>query len=272
MAKQKEIKLKSIMPFATEDIGISPELTEVQALMPIDLSDRANLKRDIEESGEIRDPIKVYADKKGNYLILCGYNRWQIAQELGWPTVPIEIINMSQSEREELVWKDNLNRRHLTTRQKQNLIDHFLKLDPELSNRAIAKRTTTDDKTVGQRRKQLESGAEIPHLKTVKGMDGKEYSKKESHPVKPVKEEPKTDKKSESSWWTPEMEAEKKKNDKLKLLINKKFQYQIDLLEDYIKQCRKSKKEKEQNEARIMAYQISITSLKELLKEILKEI
>ena len=119
MAKQKTIMVKSIMPFATEDIGISPELTEVQALMPIDTADRENLRRDIEESGEIRDPIKVYADKKGNYLILCGYNRWKIAQELGWPTVPIEIMNLSLKEREELVWKDNLNRRHLTTRQKQ---------------------------------------------------------------------------------------------------------------------------------------------------------
>ena len=272
MAKQKDIKLKSIMPFTTEDIGISPELTEVQALMPIDISDRENLKRDIEESGEIRDPIKVYADKKGDYLILCGYNRWQIAQELGWPTVPIEIMNLSPTERKELVWKDNLNRRHLTTRQKQNLIDHFLKLDPALSNRTIAKRTTTDDKTVGQRRKQLESGAEIPHLKTVKGMDGKEYSKKESPPVKPVKEEPKTDKKSEAAWWTPEMEAEKKKNEKIKSVITAKFQYNIDMYEDYIKQCRRAKKEKAENEVRISTYHVAISDLKELLKKILKDI
>ena len=53
---------------------------------------------------------------------------------------------------------------------------------------------------------------------------------------------------------------------------NKKIQYQIDLLENYIKQSKKAKKEKENNEGRIMAYQISISSLKELLQNILKEI
>lgn len=42
MAKQKDIKLKSIMPFATEDTGISPKLTQVQALT---LSDRELSKK-----------------------------------------------------------------------------------------------------------------------------------------------------------------------------------------------------------------------------------
>ena len=68
------------------------------------------------------------------------------------------------------------------------------------------------------------------------------------------------------------MEAEKKKKEKLKSVITAKFQYNIDMYEDYIKQCRRAKKEKEQNEGRIMAYQIAISDLKELLKKILKDI
>ena len=177
MMAQKGFKQKSIMPFSINDLGISPELTEVQALMPIDPKDRENLKKDIEESGEIRDPVKVYVNGNGSYLILCGYNRWRIAQELGWENVPIEVLNLPPADRQELVWKDNLNRRHLTRDQKQRLIDHFLKTDPVQSNRDIAKKTGSDHKTVGERRTKLESGGEIPHLKAVKGRDGKNYSK-----------------------------------------------------------------------------------------------
>ncbi len=174
---QKTFKQKSIMPFSINDLGISPELTEIQALMPIDPKDRENLKKDILESGEIRDPIKVYANGNGNYLILCGYNRWRIAQEIGWENVPIEVLNVSQSERQELVWKDNLNRRHLTREQKQRLIDHFLKTDPEQSDRNIAKKTGSDHKTVGDRRGKLESFGEIPRMESVKKSDGKSYSR-----------------------------------------------------------------------------------------------
>lgn len=249
----------------------SPELLEVQNLMPMDSSDRNRLKDDIEQSGIIRDPIKVYKDGR-KFMILGGFNRWTIAVELGFETVPVEIYRVTEEVRKELVIKDNLNRRHLTSEQKRNLIAYFLKEDPYRSNREIAKKTGIDHKTVEPVRRQLEAGGEIPHLKTVKGMDGKEYSKKESIPVKPVGKESKTDKKSEASWLTPEMEAEKKKKDKLKSVITKKFQYQIDLLEDYIKQSRKAKKEKDQNEGRIMAYQVAISNLKELLNNILKEI
>jgi len=189
MMAQKGFKQKSIMPFSINDLGISPELTEVQALMPIDPKDRENLKKDIEESGEIRDPVKVYVNGNGSYLILCGYNRWRIAQELGWDNVPVEVLNLSPADRQELVWKDNLNRRHLTRDQKQRLIDHFLKTDPVQSNRDIAKKTGSDHKTVGERRTKLESGGEIPHLKAVKGRDGKSYSKTSPTRSSPVKAE-----------------------------------------------------------------------------------
>ncbi len=249
----------------------SPELLEVQNLMPMDASDRNRLKDDIEQSGIIRDPIKVYKEGR-KYLILGGFNRWTIAVELGFETVPIEIYRVSDEDRKELVIKDNLNRRHLTSEQKRNLIAYFLKEDPYRSNREIAKKTGIDHKTVEPVRRQLEAGGEIPHLKTVKGMDGKEYSKKETPAVKPSVKETKTDKKEGADWWTPEMEEKRIYKENLKLMITKKIQYQIDLLENYIKQSKKAKKEKENNEGRIMAYQISISNLKELLQNILKEI
>ena len=149
----------------------SPELVEVQALMPIDPADRERLKEDISKDG-IRDAIKVY--KNGNkYLILGGYNRWRIAQELGIKTVPVEIYHLTEEERRDLVIKDNLNRRHLTREQKQRLIEYFLKKEPEQSDRVIAKKTSSDHKTVGTIRNKLQSTGEIPRLEKRIGLDGK---------------------------------------------------------------------------------------------------
>lgn len=149
----------------------SPELVEVQALMPIDNADRERLKEDIAKDG-IRDAIKVYKDGS-KYYILGGYNRWRIAQELGIDTVPVEIYRLSPDERRDLVIKDNLNRRHLTREQKQRLIAFFLKQDPALSNRAIADKTGSDHKTVSSVRNKLESTGEIPQLDQRLGSDGK---------------------------------------------------------------------------------------------------
>ncbi len=65
----------------------------------------------------------------------------------------------------------------------------------------------------------------------------------------------------------PEKEPNKEL-DKFKIKVNKKIQYQIDMLEAYIKQLRRAKKNKVHCEAQILAYQIVITNLKELLKEL----
>jgi ParB-like chromosome segregation protein Spo0J len=155
----------------TSALEPSPELIEVQALMPIDPADRERLKEDIAKDG-IRDAIKVY--KNGNkYYILGGYNRWRIAQELGITSVPVEIYHISEKERRDLVIKDNLNRRHLTRDQKQKLIEYFLRLEPEKSDRAIAKKTGSDHKTVGSVRRELESTGEIPQLGKRVGIDDK---------------------------------------------------------------------------------------------------
>lgn len=164
----------------------SPELIEVQALMPIDPSDRERLKEDIAKDG-IRDAIKVYRNGS-KYYILGGYNRWRIAQELGIKIIPVEIYHLSDEERRDLVIKDNLNRRHLTREQKQKLIEYFLKKDPFLSNRLIAKKAKSDDKTVAKVRKELESTAEIPQLNKRIGQDGK--SRKSEINISSQKEKP----------------------------------------------------------------------------------
>ncbi len=176
-------KIKDEMITPISRLTPSRELEELQGLMPIDPEDKKRLIEDIKKNG-VRDPIKVYSDEEGNLYILGGYNRWSIAKECGTKTVTVQIYKGTKQEYKDLVINDNLNRRHLTREQKENLIKYFIKKDPAQSNRAIAKKAKVDDKTVAKKRKELEAGAEIPHVKKVKGQDGKEYKKPEKKAVK----------------------------------------------------------------------------------------
>ena len=103
------------------------------------------------------------------------------------PVERLDILN-DPAEREQFCIDDNVNRRHLTGKQKGVLIDRLLKADPAQSNNSIAKKTNTSDKTVNARRKALEAGSEIPNLKKRTGKDGKEQSAKK---IKTTTPEPK---------------------------------------------------------------------------------
>ena len=110
-------------------------------------------------------------------------------------------------------------------------------------------------------------------LKNIETLTREELKEKcDRHTFSPAVKETANDKKPGSNWWTPEMEAEKKKKEKMISVITAKFQYNIDMYEDYIKQCRRAKKEKVENEVRISTYHVAISDLKELLKKILKDI
>ncbi|HOF35049.1 MAG TPA: hypothetical protein PK624_13625 [Spirochaetota bacterium] len=170
---QKQFKTKSIQPMNPSQLRMSVELEEVQHLMPMSADDRDRLRKDIEKSGEIRDAIKVYYDKDDNCCILGGYNRWQIALELGWSTVPVEIMNMPAEERRMFVVMDNLARRHLTREQKTKIVEMFLKETPAVSDRTIAKKVGVDHKTVSAVRGKMVSTGEIPQLEKREGADGK---------------------------------------------------------------------------------------------------
>jgi hypothetical protein len=58
----------------------------------------------------------------------------------------------------------NIQRRHLTTEQKRELIGKLLKATPEASTVIIAKQAKADDKTVAKVRRELEGRSEIPNV------------------------------------------------------------------------------------------------------------
>lgn len=263
---QKQFKQKSIRPISVEELRPSPELLEVQSFLPISAEDRERLKKDIEQSGEIRDPIKIYFDKEGNPLILGGFNRWHIAQELGWQFAPCEVMDVAPKERRELAIMDNLARRHMTREQKQKIVVMFLKNDPVQSDRTIAKKTGADHKTVGVVRSKLESTGEIPQLEKRAGADGKI---RKAEPVKPAKAEkkstgeiPQLNKKSAQEV-SPASPAVTKQVNPLEPKINKL----IGVYESNIKQLNQRKIEKDKYQAQASILRVVISDLKELLKK-----
>jgi hypothetical protein len=96
----------------------------------------------------------------------------------------------------EYVISVNLHRRHLTAEQRRDLIDKWLKADPTRSDRAIAKTTKTDHKTVASVRAKKERRGEIPHVKTRTDSKGREQPAKKQKASKP---EPKVEARPEPS-------------------------------------------------------------------------
>ena len=71
--------------------------------------------------------------------------------------------------------RDNLLRRQLDTAQKDKLIKSFIRLNPEMSSRAIAKLLSVHHTTVETKRGELAAGGEISHLGKRTGSDGKQH-------------------------------------------------------------------------------------------------
>jgi hypothetical protein len=78
----------------------------------------------------------------------------------------------------------NIHRRHLTAKQKREVIAKVLKAKPGASNNSIAKQVKADDKTVAKVRRDLESTSEIPKLEKTVGADGKERKQPATRPKK----------------------------------------------------------------------------------------
>jgi hypothetical protein len=144
--------------------------------------ERSQLRADIEKNG-VLVPIVITDQAE----ILDGHNRLEIAVELGLPTVPFEIVaGLTPDEKRVRAEDLNLLRRHLTPEQRRAVIDRRLKADPAQSDSSIAASLGVSDKTVGARRKRLESTSEIPMLTSVRGRDGKTHPRHRSRPITPT--------------------------------------------------------------------------------------
>jgi hypothetical protein len=74
----------------------------------------------------------------------------------------------------------NLKRRHLTAKQKRDLVEKLLKAKPEVSNNAIATQVKVDDKTVAKLRRGMEARSEIPNVTSRTDTRGRKQPAKKS--------------------------------------------------------------------------------------------
>ncbi|TGK41254.1 ParB N-terminal domain-containing protein [Leptospira andrefontaineae] len=167
-------------PYSVSKITLSPELMEVQGDMPIQELDYENIRDSIKADG-VKDPIRGYMGANRVFQVLSGANRLRACRELKISEIPIEEYEKGTwEENVKFAIMENLIRRHFTSDQKRVLAAKLLTLDPELSNRALAKLIGVNDKTVGNVRNNLELDSKIPKLKSRKGADGKTQSAKKS--------------------------------------------------------------------------------------------
>jgi hypothetical protein len=139
------------------------------------------LGEDIKANGLLQ-PIVLWRDgPDGEYLLLDGRNRLDAMELVGLPVahnIESMLAEMGVTTEEppidpyEYVISANIRRRHLTRKQRRELVAKVLKQRPELSDNAVGGIANVDHKTVAPIRRDLERGGEIPHHRSRVGKDG----------------------------------------------------------------------------------------------------
>lgn len=130
-----------------------------QIIPPLSDDDYRRLKGDIEEVGVLES---VKYDEDGN--IIDGHHRVKACKELGITDWPREVLSgLSEQEKRTRARSLNLNRRHLTSAQKRELIQQQLEDTPEKSNREVARELGVSHHTVQSVKCE---GGQIAHTPT----------------------------------------------------------------------------------------------------------
>jgi hypothetical protein len=113
------------------------------------------LVADIKANG-LREPIVLYQGQ-----VLDGRNRYRACEAAD---VEPHFRKYDGDDPLAYVTSLNLHRRNLTTEQKREVIAKLLKVQPNKSDRQLAKMAKVDHKTIGSVRSQLEDVGSIPHV------------------------------------------------------------------------------------------------------------
>lgn len=143
---------------------------------PMTPEEYTTLARDIRERG-LRTPIVLYDGQ-----ILDGRHRYRACLDLG---IPIRTTTFAGTEDEAkaFVYSENYARRHLSSKDRKDMIDAELKRDPSQSDRAIAEKAKVHHETVGTARKRLESAGEVAKSATIVGKDGVKQPRAKAKPA-----------------------------------------------------------------------------------------
>ena len=117
-----------------------------------------------------------------------GLKKWDGKQWIDQPGGRIgyapgcEFHNLYDGDPYAIVLSLNVHRRHLNAEQKRELITKVLKLQPEKSDRQIAKEVGVTNKTVGVARRKAELREEIPHVETRTDTKGRKQLRRPRKP------------------------------------------------------------------------------------------
>lgn len=155
---------------STDSLRAHPTLPDtIPALSEEELSD---LTESLRTFGQKQD---IVVDAEGT--IIDGHNRWMAAKKLGWETVSVfPEMALTPGQAERLGIELNANRRHWSRDQRRKAVERLLVLDPERSDRDIARSAGVDHKTVAAVRAALVDTGEIPQSDKRTGADGRTIS------------------------------------------------------------------------------------------------
>lgn len=140
----------------------------VPGLPPLSQADREQLAESIQEHG-VLVPLLVCHDG----TIIDGEERWRIIQEQCIKTYPIRVFGrMTEEQRQQMAYKVNLERRHLTRSERQRLIVAYIEASPEASTRTIAEDLGVPHRTAARAKARCAVGT------PVRGRDGKTYQRR----------------------------------------------------------------------------------------------
>jgi ParB-like chromosome segregation protein Spo0J len=126
------------------------------------------LVADIKANG-LRDPIVLFEGK-----ILDGRNRYRACLKAGAEPCPeCSALNYLGDDPTSFVISKNIHRRHLTAKQKDELLAKLVAAQPEKSNRQIAKEAGVSHPTIAKARRQAESTGKALPVEKRTGADGK---------------------------------------------------------------------------------------------------
>jgi hypothetical protein len=184
---------------------------ELFPMMPKD--ELRKLGEDIKANG-LKSPVVIWSaegeiDKgRKRFFLLDGRNRLDAMELVGVQTVangklcPVRPENVqrryskaasranSVADPYAYVISVNIQRRHLTTEERRELIANVLKAKPDASDLAIAKQTKTSDKTVAKVRKKMAARSEIPNVETRTDTKGRKQPAKKARPEQEVFDSP----------------------------------------------------------------------------------
>jgi hypothetical protein len=160
---------------------ILPIHPAAEMLPSISENELKELGDDIKENG-LRNKVTIFEGQ-----LLDGRSRLDAMESVKMPVIedgkidPKLVDHVEGIDPNAYVLSLNLHRRHLTSKQKRELIDKLLRENPQASDRKIGRMAKADHKTVNEARKDGEARGEIPHLEKRTDSKGrKQPAKKKS--------------------------------------------------------------------------------------------